>query len=69
MFQVNDLANLGGGNARDIIYRMMSHLMEDSLAVQFNWKGRGRKSGVANLNIITAVKCKFSSVAHFSHNW
>ena len=55
-FQIHHLASFGGSCAREVVDRIMVGLFENDLAVRYNWKGRGDKSGLEKFLLTKAIK-------------
>ncbi|KAJ8351739.1 hypothetical protein SKAU_G00232150 [Synaphobranchus kaupii] len=50
------LSTIGGTTAKDIMGRLMRHILANELATSFNWVGRGNKSPFSTLRIISSIK-------------
>ena len=55
---------LGGVDSKDMVTRMLKHIMTNPLANVYNWHGRGTtgKKGIANLDVVQALKAEYTSV-------
>jgi len=62
--QINDLAVIGGSNVKENVRRVMSHVLQHAVALQYNWAGKSgwksqseeAKLAFGNLLICSAIK-------------
>ncbi|XP_063047324.1 uncharacterized protein LOC134441060 [Engraulis encrasicolus] len=49
------LCSLGGATSKDVLHRILRHVMTDELANKFNWRGRGAKSPFSALILAKVI--------------
>lgn len=52
---VQNLAAIGGKSVRDLVKRIMNHILTDAVCINFSWKGRGGKRAFSVLKLSNVV--------------
>ncbi|KAL2085057.1 hypothetical protein ACEWY4_007684 [Coilia grayii] len=59
------LCSLGGATTKDILHRILKHVMCDDLAQKFNWRGRGAKSPFSALSLAKVIIGTVTTIMYF----
>lgn len=68
LFQILQLCLIGGSSLQDTVQRILRLVMSNSLALKYNWSGKGMKEGFKNLKLRHTIISKYSTVTGDSYN-
>lgn len=62
LFQILQLCLIGGSSLQDTVRRILRLVMSNSLALKYNWSGKGMKECFKNLKLRHTIISKYSKV-------